>query len=372
MTLPFIPPARPVTGEDEIEAVVRVMRTGQVAAGPEVEAFEQEFSQLVDGLHCVAVNSGTSALHLSVLALGVKPGDEVIMPSFSFAATANSVAIVGAVPVFVDIERDSFNVDPAAIEAAITDKTVAIMPVHLYGHPAAMGPIMEIARKHGLKVIEDSAQAVGATLDGKAISTFGDAACISLYPTKNIHSIEGGIVVTPDAEVARQVRLLRNQGMEERYKNEVIGLNNRLSSVHAAVGRVQLAKLAGWTKQRQENARYFDTHLRGVGVPPVVAGAEHVYHQYTIRVTESAGGQEIVGGRDGLAERLKERGIGTGMYYPIPIHRLPSFQRADVASRVAGELPETEKAAAEALSLPVMPTLTQDELERIVAGVNAL
>jgi hypothetical protein len=367
MTQPFIPPARPVTGEDEIEAVVRVMRTGQVAAGPEVEAFENEFSQLVDGLHCVAVNSGTSALHLSVLALGIKPGDEVIMPSFSFAATANSVAIVGAVPVFVDIERDSFNVDPAAIEAAITDRTAAIMPVHLYGHPAAMGQIMEIARKHGLSVIEDSAQAVGAALDGKAISTFGDAACISLYPTKNIHSIEGGIVVTPDAEVARQVRLLRNQGMEERYKNEVIGLNNRLSSVHAAVGRVQLAKLAGWTKQRQENAKYFDANLSGVGVPPVAAGAEHVYHQYTIRVTD-----EVEGGRDGLAGRLKERGIGTGMYYPIPIHRLPSFQRPDVASRIAGDLPETEKAAAEALSLPVMPTLSQDELERIVAGVNAL
>jgi perosamine synthetase len=367
MTLPFIPPARPVTGEEEIEAVVRVMRTGQVAAGPEVEAFENEFSQLVDGLHCVAVNSGTSALHLSVLALGVKPGDEVIMPTFYLAATPNAVAIVGAVPVFVDIEPASFNIDPAAIEAAITDRTAAIMPVHLYGHPAAMGPIMEIARKHGLKVIEDSAQAVGATLNGKAICTFGDAACISLYPTKNIHSIEGGIVVTPDAEVARQVRLLRNQGMEERYKNEVIGLNNRLSSVHAAVGRVQLAKLPAWTKQRQENAKYFDTHLSGVGVPPVAAGVEHVYHQYTIRVAD-----EVEGGRDGLAERLKERGIGTGMYYPIPIHRLPSFERDDVRSRVSGDLVETEKAAREALSLPIMPTLTQEELERIVAGVNAL
>ncbi|MFD0631326.1 DegT/DnrJ/EryC1/StrS family aminotransferase [Catenulispora yoronensis] len=343
------------------------MRTGQVAAGPEVEAFEDEFSRLVDGLHCVAVNSGTSALHLSVLALGVKPGDEVIMPSFSFAATANSVAIVGAVPVFVDIERDSFCVDPAAIEAAITERTVAIMPVHLYGHPAAMDAITAIARKHGLKVIEDSAQAVGAALNGKAISTFGDAACISLYPTKNIHSIEGGIVVTPDAEVARQVRLLRNQGMEERYKNEVIGLNNRLSSVHAAVGRVQLGKLAGWTKQRQENARYLDAHLRGVVVPPVAPGVEHVYHQYTVRV-----GAEVEGGRDGLAARLAERGVGSGMYYPIPIHRLPSFQRPDVRSRVSGELVETEKAAAEALSLPVMPTLTQEDLERVVAGVNAL
>jgi perosamine synthetase len=363
----MIPPARPVTGEDEIEAVVRVMRTGQLASGPETAAFEREFSALVDGRHCAAVNSGTSALHLALLAMGVKPGDEVIVPSFSFAASANAVAIIGAVPVFVDIEPDSFCISPAAIEAAITAKTVAIMPVHLYGHPAAMDRILPIAEKHGLAVIEDAAQAVGAALDGTPVGAFGVTACFSFYPTKNMHSVEGGMVVTPDAELARMIRLLRAQGMEERYKNEVIGLNNRLSDVHAAVGRVQLGKLPGWTKARQENAAFLDANLRGVAVPSVAAGAEHVYHQYTIRV-----GDEVEGGRDGLEARLRERGVGSGLYYPIPIHRLPSFQRDDVVSRVSGELVETERAAREALSLPIMPTLTQDELERIVAGVNAL
>jgi len=363
----FIPPARPVTGEDEIEAVVRVMRTGQLAGGPEVARFEEDFSALVDGRHCVAVNSGTSALHLALLAMGVKPGDEVIVPSFSFAATANAVAIIGAVPVFVDIEPEYFCLSPAAVEAAITDKTVAIMPVHLYGHPAAMTEILAIAAKHGLAVIEDAAQAVGSALDGTAVGTFGVTACFSFYPTKNMHSVEGGMVVTPDADVARRIQLLRNQGMLEKYKNELIGLNNRLSDVHAAVGRVQLAKLPGWTKARKENAAFLDQNLRGVTVPSVAAGADHVYHQYTIRVTD-----EVEGGRDGLEARLRERGVGSGVYYPIPIHRLPSFQRADVRSRVSGELVETERAAREVLSLPVMPTLTQGDLERIVAGVNAL
>jgi dTDP-4-amino-4,6-dideoxygalactose transaminase len=367
MTLPFIPPARPVTGEEEIEAVVRVMRSGQLASGPETAAFEEDFSRLVGGRHCIAVNSGTSALHLAVLALGVKPGDEVIMPSFSFAATGNSVAIAGGVPVFVDIEPGSFCVDPEQVEAAITEKTVAIMPVHLYGHPAAMDKLMPIAERHGLKVIEDAAQAVAASLHGTPVGAFGDAACFSFYPTKNSHSIEGGMVVTGDAEVARQIKLLRNQGMIERYKNEVVGLNNRISDVHSAVGRVQLAKLPGWTKARQENAAYFDANLRGVTVPPVAAGAEHVYHQYTIRV-----GDDVEGGRDGLETRLRERGIGSGVYYPIPIHRLPSFQRPDVASRVVGDLAETERAAREVLSLPVMPTLATEDLERVVAGVNAL
>jgi dTDP-4-amino-4,6-dideoxygalactose transaminase len=363
----MIPPARPVTGDDEIEAVVRVMRTGQLAGGPEVARFEEEFSALVEGRHCVAVNSGTSALHLSLLAMGVKPGDEVIVPSFSFAATANAVAIIGAVPVFVDIEPASFCVSPAAIEAAITDRTVAIMPVHLYGHPAAMDRIIPIAERHNLAIIEDAAQAVAASLDGTPVGAFGLTACFSFYPTKNSHSIEGGMVVTPDADVARRVKLLRNQGMLEQYKNELIGLNNRMSDVHAAVGRVQLAKLPGWTKQRRENAAFLDANLSGVTVPPVAAGVEHVYHQYTIRV-----GDEVEGGRDGLRARLPERGVGSGVYYPIPIHRLPSFQRDDVLSRVSGELVETERAAREVLSLPIMPTLTQAELEKIAAGVNAL
>jgi dTDP-4-amino-4,6-dideoxygalactose transaminase len=315
------------------------------------------------------VNSGTSALHLSLLALGIKPGDEVIVPSFTFAATANVVAITGAVPVFVDIEPGSFCLDPAAIEAAITDRTVAIMPVHLYGHPAAMDRVTPIAEKHGLAVVEDAAQAVAASLDGRPIGTLGDTACFSFYPTKNSHSIEGGMVVTADEKLARTLRLLRSQGSLVAYQNEIAGLNNRLSDIHAAVGRVQLAKLPGWTKQRRENAAFFDANLRGVGVPPVSPGAKHVYHQYTIRITD-----EVEGGRDGLRARLTERGIGTGIYYPTQVHQLPTFHGPDApcVSRISGSLEHTEQAGREVLSLPIMPTLTQEELERIVAGVNAL
>ncbi|GAA2034917.1 DegT/DnrJ/EryC1/StrS family aminotransferase [Catenulispora yoronensis] len=366
---PIIPPARPVTGDEEIEAVVRVMRSGILTNGPEVKGFEDDFAELVGGRLCVAVNSGTSALHLSLLALGVKPGDEVIVPSFTFAATANVVAVIGAVPVFVDIEPGSFCLDPAAVEAAITDKTVAIIPVHLYGHPADMDRILPIARAHNLKVVEDAAQAVGASLDGRPVGTFGDTACFSFYPTKNSHAIEGGMIVTADEGLARTLRLLRSQGSLVAYQNEIAGLNNRLSDVHAAVGRVQLAKLPAWTKQRQENAKFFDAHLSGVGVPPVAAGAEHVYHQYTIRV-----GEEVEGGRDGLRARLAERGVGTGVYYPTQVHQLPTFLGPDApsASRISGSLEHTEKAGREVLSLPVMPTLTQQELETIVAAVNAL
>ena len=369
MTSAMIPPARPVTGDEEIEAVVRVMRTGQLASGPETAAFEGEFSGLVDGRHCVAVNSGTSALHLSVLALGVRPGDEVIMPSFSFAATANAVAVAGGVPVFVDIEPGSFCIDPAAVGAAVTERTVAIMPVHLYGHPADMDRILPIAARHGLRVIEDAAQAVAASYHGTPVGAFGDTACFSFYPTKNSHSIEGGMIVTADAGLARTLRLLRSQGMIEQYKNEIVGLNNRLSDVHAAVGRVQLARLPGWTKARRENAAFFDANLAGVRVPPVAPDTEHVYHQYTIRV-----GDQVEGGRDGLRSRLAERGVGSGVYYPTPIHRLPSYfgAGAPAASRVPFELVHTEQAAGEVLSLPVMPTLTAVELEMIVAGVNAL
>ena len=227
----FIPPARPVIGEAEIDAAVRVLRSGKVVQGPEVAAFEEEFGELVAGRHCVAVNSGTSALQLTLMALGCGPGDQVIVPSFSFAASANSVRLVGAEPVFVDIEPGSFCVDPAAVEAAIGPRTVAIMPVHLYGHPAAMDKIMDIAARHGLAVVEDAAQAHGAALNGQPVGSFGTAGCFSFYPTKNMHSLEGGMVSTADPQFARTLRLLRNQGMEQRYANEIVGANMRMTDV---------------------------------------------------------------------------------------------------------------------------------------------
>jgi perosamine synthetase len=354
----FIPPAKPLIGEDERAAVDRVMRSGMLAQGPEVAAFEQEFSAHFGlGRACVAVNSGTSGLHLGLLSSGVKAGDEVIVPSFTFAATANSVALTGATPVFADINADDFCLDPASVEASITDKTVAIMPVHLYGHPANMPALRAIADRHDLLLFEDAAQAHGASLGGTPVGAFGSFAMFSLYPTKNMTSGEGGMVSVATPQIERLMRLYRNQGMEAQYKNEVVGFNCRMTDIHAAIGRVQLTKVGDWTKRRQENADFLSTNLRGVKTPPVADGAVHVYHQYTVRVPQN---------RDGLAQALREEyNIGSGMFYPVPNHQLAPF-RVDI------DLPETARAAAECLSVPVHPSLSQDDLERIVTAVNAL
>ena len=350
----FIPSARPLIGDEERAAVDRVLRSGMLAQGPEVKAFEQEFSAHFGlGRACVAVSSGTSGLHLGLLSSGVKAGDEVVVPSFTFAATANSVALTGATPVFADISADDF----CRVEAAITSRTVGIMPVHLYGHPANMPALQAIADKHGIQLFEDAAQAHGASLGGTPVGAFGSFAMFSLYPTKNMTSGEGGMVSVATPEIERLMRLYRNQGMEQQYKNEVVGFNCRMTDIHAAIGRVQLTKVGCWTKQRRENAAFLSANLEGVTTPPVADGAVHVYHQYTIRVRED---------RDGLAKALREEyNIGSGMFYPIPNHQLAPF-RVDV------DLPETAKAAAECLSLPAHPSLSQDDLERIVAAVNAL
>lgn len=356
MTADAIPAARPLIGFDERAAVDRVLRSGMLTQGPEVAAFEAEFAGLVDGRECVALNSGTSALHLGLLALGVGPGDEVILPSFSFAATANAVRLVGAEPVFVDIDESSFCLDPACVLAALTERTRVIMPVHLYGHPANMKALSAIAGDHGLLIVEDAAQAHAASEWGRPVGALGTLAAFSFYATKNMTSAEGGMVVTDDPEIARRVRLLRNQGMEKRYLNELVGFNTRMTDVHAAIGRVQLSKLAAWTARRQANAQYFDEQLRGVTPPPVAPGVVHVYHQYTIRVD---------GDRDEFVAALARRGVGTGVYYPIPIHRLPSFD-------LELDLPATTRAVAEVISLPVYPSLSPSELDHIVGAVNAV
>lgn len=361
MTRPLIPAAKPLFGEEERAAVDEVLRSGMVAQGPQVAAFEEEFSaQLLGGRRCQAVSSGTAGLHVGLLACGVGPGDEVIVPSFTFAATANAVALTGARPVFADIELDTFCLDPASVEAAVSPATVGVMPVHLYGHPADMAAIGEVAERHGLEIYEDAAQAHGASLEGRRVGTWGRFAMFSLYPTKNMTSGEGGMVACADEEVARMVRLLRNQGMERQYANEVVGLNVRMTDLHAAIGRVQLGKLAGWTAQRQATAAFYDAELRGVVTPPVAPGAVHVYHQYTVRVE--------AGERDRMVAALREEhGVGTGVYYPTPAHRL-----ASLAPYARAELPETDRAAGEVISLPVHPALTQEDRERVVAAVNAV
>jgi len=352
-----IPAAKPIIGDDERAAVDRVLQSGMLAQGPEVAAFESEFSHVVAGRHCIAVNSGTSALHMALLAAGVGPGDEVIVPSFTFAATANSVVLAGATPVFADTD-EFFCLDPTAVEAAITPRTRAIMPVHLYGHPASMNRLSAIAATRGLLLFEDAAQAHAAAFGGTPVGAFGVAAAFSFYPTKNMTSGEGGMVVTADEGVARQVRLLRNQGQEIRYRNEIVGFNTRMTDIHAAIGRVQLAKLGGWTTQRQANAAVLDAGLSGVVIPKVAPGAMHVYHQYTIRVP----GHD----RDAFAEQLSSRGIGTGVFYPVPNHELQSLSRYAVGV----DLPHTRLAAAECLSLPVHPSLSAQDLERIIEAVN--
>jgi perosamine synthetase len=353
----MIPAAKPLIGKDEIEAVDRVLRSGMLAQGPEVTAFEMEFSEVVAGQHCVAVNSGTSGLHLALNALGIKQGDEVIVPSFTFAATANTVALTGASPVFVDIDPRTFNIDPLAIEAAITSRTRAIQPVHLYGQPAAMREVMAIAARHDLFVVEDAAQAHMAHLNGTPVGTFGNAGVFSFYPTKNMTSGEGGMITTSSEEVARRCRLLRNQGMEKRYVNEIVGFNTRMTDIHAAIGRVQLKKLAGWTALRQSNAKFLDENLKGVVIPHVAPGAFHVYHQYTIRI--------IGHDRDAFAAEMTHRGVGNGVYYPTPVHQLPSFG-------LTFDLPETTRAAKEVLSIPVHPSLSKKDLETIITVVNSI
>jgi dTDP-4-amino-4,6-dideoxygalactose transaminase len=351
----MIPAAQPIIGDDERAAVDKVLQSGMLAQGSEVKGFEDEFSEIVANRHCIAVNSGTSALHMAFVAAGIRQGDEVIVPSFTFAATANAVRLAGATPVFADIEQDYFNLSPSAVEAAITPRTRAIMPVHLYGHPAAMTELTAICQRHNLLLFEDAAQAHAASLNGTPVGAFGVAGSFSFYPTKNMTSGEGGMVTTGCDHIARQLRLLRNQGMERRYENEVIGFNTRMTDIHASIGRVQLKKLAGWTNTRQQNASFLSNNISGVITPPTADNAVHVFHQYTIRVVEQD--------RDRFAEELAKRGVGSGVYYPTPVHRLPSFG-------LSTDLPVTEQVARECLSLPVHPSLTPADLESIANAVN--
>ncbi len=340
-------------GEAETAAVMRVLRSGRLVQGQEVAAFEEEFAAVVGGRNCVAVNSGTSALHLGLLAAGIGPGDEVVVPSFTFAATANAVAMTGAKPVFADIEPDTFCLDPDAVAAAVTSRTAAVIPVHLYGHPAPWDGLSDVAERHGLLLLEDAAQAHAAAYDGTPVGALGDVAAFSFYATKNMTTGEGGMVTCRDEQTARTVRLLRNQGMEQRHRNEIVGLNNRMTEVAAAMGRVQLRRLAGWNEERRAIATTYDNQLSGVVTPRVAPKAEPVWHQYTVRATN----------RDSLAARLDESGIDAVVYYPVPTHRLPAYD-------LELELPETQRAAREVLSLPMRPGLTDDDVARVITAVN--
>ncbi len=356
----MIPISRPLIGLEEEAAVLAVLRSGMIAQGPQVERFEAAFAALCGVPYAVAVSSGTTALHLALLAHGIGPGDEVITTPFTFIATANSILMAGARPVFVDIDPASFNIDPDLIAAAITPRTKAIIPVHLYGQIAAMDEIMEIADHHGLVVIEDAAQAIGARFHGRPAGSVGTG-CFSLYATKNITSGEGGMITTADPVVADHLRLLRSHGSRMRYYHELLGYNFRMTDLQAAIGLVQLGKLAAFTERRLYHAAFFDRHISHPEVtkPQVQPGLRHVFHQYTLRIHAD---------RAEAARQLAVAGVGTAIFYPLPIPHQPYYREIGYTDH----LPVADQMSTEVLALPVYPGLSDADLSQIVDAVNGL
>jgi dTDP-4-amino-4,6-dideoxygalactose transaminase len=366
----MIPIAKPLVGIEEKQAVLEVLDSGILAQGPRVRAFEEAFAALCGVRQAIATSSGTTALHLALLAHGIGPGDEVITSPFTFIASANCALYTGARPVFVDIDPATFNLDPRLIEAAVTPRTKAILPVHLFGLSCEMDPILEVAARHGLALIEDACQSHGASYKGRRVGSFGTGT-FSLYPTKNITSAEGGMITTDDEALAEKCRAIRQHGMRRRYHHDELGYNFRMTDVHAAIGLAQLAKLEGFNRARQANAAYLSRYLRGVIVPHVPEGSEHVFHQYTVRVPGKPGEQPNAARsarRDGLRAHLLESGVSSEVYYPVPVHQQALYTEE---LGYAQSFPHAERAACEVLSLPVHPALTQADLAAIVAAVNA-
>jgi dTDP-4-amino-4,6-dideoxygalactose transaminase len=353
---------RPI--RDEIlRAITRVCDDQRFIMGPEVDALERELAEMLGASHAVAVSSGTDALLAALMAFGIGPGDEVITPTYSFFATAGCVARVGATPVFADIDPVTFNVDPAAIERALTPRTRAILPVHLYGLCAAMDPILAIARRAGVPVIEDAAQAIGATTNGRQAGTMGAVGCFSFFPSKNLGAFgDGGLITTNDAALAAELRLLRNHGMEPKYYHSKIGGNFRLDALQAAVLRVKAPHLAGWTAARRRNAdRYRALCIEyGLGsaveLPIEPDGDFHIYNQFVIRAAD----------RDALRAHLASRRVATEIYYPVPFHRQACFA---APGRTWPPFPVADRAAATSLALPIYGELTIDQQRHVVASI---
>lgn len=354
---PSVPLVRPVLGREELRAVAQVLRSGQLSQGPRVEEFEAAFAAMCGVRQAVAVNSGTAALMLALLAHGIGPGDEVITSPLTFIATANAVLMTGARPVFVDVREEDFNIDPGLIPARITPRTRALLPVHLYGHPCDMDRITAIAQRHSLAIIEDACQAHGAEWRGRRVGSFGTG-CFSFYPTKNMTTGEGGMVTTDDPRLADRLRLLRSHGASAPYHHVELGYNFRMTELMAAIGLVQLLRLRAFTLKRRMHAAYYTRHLRAVIPPQEGAQALHVYHQYTVRAPQ---------GRDALQARLAEEGIATAVYYRTPLHLQPLY-RERLAYR--DSLPVAERLAGEVLSLPVWPGLRANERRRVTEAVS--
>ncbi len=359
----------PQIGKEEIEAVIKVMKSGALThglgAGPMVTEFEKSFAKFVKAKHAIALNTGTAALHSSLVAAGVKHGDEVILPSFTFVATAEVVVMIGAKPVFVDIDPLTYTVSPKAVERVVTRKTKAIMPVDLFGLPADVQPIRETADKHGLKIIEDAAQAHGASYKGKPPGAFADAACWSFYGSKNMTTGEGGMITTNDDKIAETTRCMRSHGEKEKYMSGMLGHNYHMPEVEAAIGCVQLKKLPKFVARRSENAKRLSEKLKkskSLQLPIVPDGYKHSWYLYTVRMKNVKKAQ-----RDKVAESLKEKEIGAMICYVNPIHLMPFY-----AKYGKHELSETEKASQQVLSLPVHPGVTGEQIDYIAKTVLSL
>lgn len=359
----MIPISKPLLGKEEERAVKRVLDSGSLTQGEEVRKFEGEFSKYVGTKFAVATNSGTSALHAALSSSEIGQGDEVITTPFSFIATANSIFYTGAKPVFVDIDEATFNVDPKKIEQKITDRTRALLIVHLFGQPCDMKRITELCEAHDLILMEDVAQAHGAEFDGKKVGSFGTG-CFSFYSTKNMTTGEGGMITTDDGEIAEKARQIRNHGQTKRYICDMLGYNYRMTDLAAAIGLCQLRKLDEFISKRIKNAQFLTKEIEkieGLIPPHVMPNVKHVFHQYTIRVTEDFGMP-----RDELKKRLSERGVDARVYYSIPIHKQPLYQKLGYRD----DLPISEKVANEVLSLPVHPSLTKGDLKKIVEAIK--
>jgi dTDP-4-amino-4,6-dideoxygalactose transaminase len=342
-------------------AIINILENSQFVLGPEVSAFESEFAAYTGGSYSIGLNSGTSALHLAMLAAGIGPGDEVITVPFTFVATTAAIGYTGAKPVFVDIDPVSFTMDPSLVEAAITPRTKAIVPVHLYGQPADLDPIMEVARRHNLIVIEDAAQAHGAEYKGRRVGSIADMGCFSFYPGKNLGAYgEGGAVVTNNPEFVRTIRMLRDWGAEKKYLHVLKGYNYRLEGLQGAILRVKLRYLEGWTEARRTHAAQYTQLLAGagVGIPQAMDYARHVFHVYAVRTTQ----------REGLQKALQARDVQSGIHYPIPVHLLPAYSEL---GHKRGDFPHSEQAADEVLSLPMFPELTPAQVETVADAVRS-
>lgn len=359
----MIPISKPLLGMEEKKAVWKVLDSGFLAQGKKVEEFEKKFAKYIGTKYAIATSSGTTALHLALLAHRIKKGDEVITSPFTFIASANAILYCGAKPVFVDIGED-FNLNPNLIEKKITKKTKAILVVHLFGFPVDMPKVMKIAKKYNLVVIEDCCQAHGASIKGKKVGSFGTG-CFSFYPTKNMTTGEGGMVTTNNKKIAERIKLLRNHGMRVRYYHDILGYNFRMTDIAAAIGIEQLKKLETFNKKRIANASYLNRNIRAKGIilPKIKKDFRHVYHQYTIRITE-----ECSKSRQEIIRILEKNGISSAIYYPLPVYK----QKLYLDLGYNEHLPITEKYSKEILSLPIHPSLTKMDLRKIVLVLNNL